>query len=83
MWLPQLPGGVCMDVLETKGEETVVRLTRAELVTLNNALNEVLHGPEAIPEWEFQTRIGAQSSEARTLLRVLGGALGLGGSGMA
>ena len=40
-----------------------VELSHDELVTLSNALNEVLHGPDAIEEWEFQTRIGASRDD--------------------
>lgn len=42
--------------------------TREELAWINNALNEVLHGPEAIEEWEFQTRMGATREEVAALL---------------
>lgn len=45
-----------------------VDLSRKELVILSNALNEVLHGPEAIDSWEFQTRMGAGREDARGLL---------------
>lgn len=36
---------------------------------INNALNEVLNGPEAIEEWEFETRMGGTRDEVRSLLR--------------
>lgn len=42
--------------------------TRDELAWINNALNEVLHGPEAIEEWEFQTRMEATRDEVAALL---------------
>jgi hypothetical protein len=35
---------------------------------ISNALNEVLHGPEAIPEWEFQSRIGGEKLAVEALL---------------
>ena len=44
-------------------------LNPAELRLVNNALNEVLNGPEAIPEWEFDTRMGSSRDEAEVLLR--------------
>lgn len=44
-------------------------LTEAELILVNNALNEILNGPCAIEEWEFETRTGASRS---TLLELLG-----------
>jgi hypothetical protein len=43
--------------------------SRDELYWINAALNEVLNGPEAIEEWEFQTRIGGDRDEVRALLR--------------
>lgn len=43
--------------------------SRDELVWINNALNEVLGGPEAIEEWEFHTGIGGHKDEVRALLR--------------
>lgn len=48
-------------------ESRLVRLSEAELILLNNALNEVLHGVE-IEEWEFSTRLGATRFEAERLL---------------
>ena len=47
-------------------------LTAEELALINNALNEILHGPEAIPAWEFQTRVGVERAKAEALLRRLG-----------
>jgi hypothetical protein len=46
-------------------------LTVAELVLLNNALNEVLHGV-GIGEPEFGSRLGASRAEAELLLARLG-----------
>lgn len=43
-------------------------LTADELTAINNALNEVCHGPDAIPEWEFQTRMGVERAEAQRIL---------------
>ena len=48
-----------------------MELSRSESEVLNNALNEVLHGPDAIDEWEFQTRIGVTRTEAEALLQRL------------
>jgi hypothetical protein len=42
--------------------------SRDELLWINNALNEVLHGPEAIEQWEFQTRIGGDRDQVQALL---------------
>jgi hypothetical protein len=46
-------------------------LTADEIGTLANSLNEVLGGPDAIEDWEFETRIGVERSRARSLLRRL------------
>lgn len=43
--------------------------SRDELVWINNALAEVLGGPEAIEDWEFHTRIGGERDEVRALLQ--------------
>lgn len=43
--------------------------TRDELLWVNNALNEVLGGPQAIDEWEFHSRMGGTGDEVRALLR--------------
>lgn len=43
--------------------------SREELVWINNALAEVLGGPEAIEDWEFHTRIGGERDEVRALLQ--------------
>ena len=49
-------------------DSTTVQLTKKELMTLTNALNEVINGPEAIEAWEFSTRMGVEPSEAEQLL---------------
>ena len=38
-----------------------------------NALNEVLNGPDAVADWEFQTRIGVTRAAALQTLRRIGG----------
>jgi hypothetical protein len=55
-------------------------LDRVDLVLIANAINEVLHGPDAAEEWEFETRLGATPDEARRLLDEGNGALGQPGS---
>ena len=42
---------------------------------MNNALNEILHGPEAIPESEFEPRVGFTRSSAQALLARVGALL--------
>jgi hypothetical protein len=43
--------------------------SRDELLWINNALNEVLNGPEAIEKWEFQARIGGDRDQVGGLFR--------------
>lgn len=48
-------------------------LSANDRLAILNALNEVLHGPDAIEEWEFQTRIGVSREEVRqTRQRIAG-----------
>lgn len=49
-------------------------LPQDELDVLLQALNEVLNGPAAIDEWEFETRMGLSRDEAKALLRRLASA---------
>lgn len=49
-------------------ETAVVHLTKAELAILANALNETR---EALEDWEFPIRVGANPSEAEDLRRRL------------
>ena len=51
-------------------------LSKDELVLVSNALNEVLHGPDAIEECEFQTRLGVDRQRATELLARIGRLLG-------
>jgi hypothetical protein len=45
-------------------------LSRVELLWINNALNEVLHGPAAIDDdGEFHSRTGGDRQEVQALLR--------------
>lgn len=60
-----------MELIEAKGDTAAVRLSSDEIATLNNALNEILYGPDAIEELEFQTRVGVTRSEAERLLDAL------------
>jgi hypothetical protein len=52
-----------------------VELTDAELVTVNNALNEVCNGVH-IGDAEFETRLGVTREEARALLLKISGLIG-------
>jgi len=55
-------------VLNTQNGLVTAELTDGDVRMLSQALNEVLHGPEAIEEWEFQTRMGVTREEAKNLL---------------
>jgi hypothetical protein len=58
-----------------KEELSLAWLSEEDLVLLNNALNEILHGPGAIDEVEFHTRTGANKSSAVALLARLSNAI--------
>ena len=48
-----------------------INLSKDELVLFNNAVNEVLNGPDAIDDKEFQTRLGVNRPFAKdTLARI-------------
>ena len=68
-----------IQIVEKSHDVAVLRLTRSQIIVLNNAMNEVLHGPEAIEDWEFHTRIGVTRREAEAVLKGIAGALGHGG----
>mgnify|MGYP003599453433 FL=1 len=42
-----------------------------EYLLLNQALNEICGGPEAIPDWEFHTRVGLNKEDALSVLSKL------------
>ena len=44
-----------------------LQFSRQDLVLLNNALHEILNGPDAIKDWDFHARTGATREEARQL----------------
>jgi hypothetical protein len=54
----------------------LIDLDRDELTLLNNALNEILNGPQAIESSEFSTRVGSSRREAEALLAAIDSALG-------
>jgi len=57
--------------IKSDGELFWIGLTRDELATLNNCLNEAL---EIVDPQEFHTRVGAERSEVRSMLRMIGNA---------
>ena len=54
-----------MDVVQITSDTAQITLSRAELIVLNNALNEVCNG---IDVFEFGARIGVTREEATLLL---------------
>lgn len=46
-------------------------LATDDLTAIVNALNEVLHGPAALEDWEFETRLGVTRAAALQTLRRL------------
>ncbi len=57
-----------MRVVKAEKGKAVVELSDTEVITLNNALNEICNGID-IPE--FHTRIGVGLAEAKALLAQL------------
>lgn len=55
-----------MKLLKRDGTAYTVELSEAELMLLNNALNEVCNGIEVA---EFHSRLGATENEAQALLK--------------
>jgi len=63
-----------MEWIESVMGSAVMRLSRDEMVLLNNALNEVCNGVD-IGDDEFQTRLGSSREHARVLLSAFSDAL--------
>jgi hypothetical protein len=57
-----------MEIIETTGDTALLRVTKDELITLANAINEA---QEAIEDWEFSTRMGVDAAEAEELRKKL------------
>jgi hypothetical protein len=55
--------------------KTTIALSNEDLLLIQNALNEILNGPEAIEDWEFETRVGFKRAEATLLLEKIGSAI--------
>jgi hypothetical protein len=52
-----------------RSDEIVLHLTRAELLLPAGSVNEAI---EAVEDWEFSTRLGADKANARALRTELG-----------
>jgi hypothetical protein len=63
-----------MNTVRIGADSATLELTRHELATLNNALNETCNGMGL--EGEFETRMGATEEEAARLLQSLHAVLG-------
>lgn len=57
-----------MRIIEETGSEPMIALEREELRILQQALNEICSGPDAIQAWEFHPRVGVEKDEALALL---------------
>jgi hypothetical protein len=55
----------------TTAPRVTIEVTADDLLAINNALNEVCHGPAAPDDWEFQTRMGVSRSEAKVTLDLI------------
>jgi len=53
---------------DENSDRVKIELVREEKEILSSAINEVCNGPEAIEDWEFETRMGCKRSEAVALL---------------
>jgi hypothetical protein len=52
-----------------RADQIVLHLTRAELLLLAGSVNEAI---DAVDDWEFPIRVGAEKAEARALRSELG-----------
>lgn len=52
-----------------------VELDRSDLLAINNALNEVCNGPNAIPDREFRALMAVGRSQAQSTLERISGLL--------
>ncbi len=64
--------GWSMQAMEV-GHHVVLALSRDQLLLLSGTINEAL---EAVEDWEFSTRLGATTAEARRLQEDLNDVIG-------
>jgi hypothetical protein len=57
-----------MKLFNRNHDKITLELTESEIILLNNSLNEILNGVDAIEPIEFRTRLGVTHSEAKNLL---------------
>ena len=58
--------------MSNEKQKIQLELSDDEAVLINNALNEICNGPNAIEEWEFHARTGSTVQEAKSLLDKIG-----------
>ena len=58
-----------MEIKQIQSSDALIRFSTAELLILNNVLNEVCH---AIDVTEFSTRMGAELEDVKNLLQQIG-----------
>lgn len=63
-----------MRVVRADQTAATVEFSAAEIRAVRQALNEVCNGPDAIPAWEFSTRMGIERGDATALLADLASA---------
>lgn len=61
-----------MDMIDVKGEQSHIIMSREELLIVNAALNEISNG---IAVFEFETRIGSDRERVAALLKEVGSLL--------
>lgn len=61
-----------MKIINTNAKEATISISNAELLILNNALNEICNG---IDIFEFETRIGTNRENATDILKKIGSLL--------
>lgn len=64
-----------MKVLSHEAGRVSLTLESSELVLLNNALNEILNGPQALAPAQFPTRLGVKAADVRKLMTQIQAAL--------
>ena len=58
-----------MKLLNRSSKTITIELDQAEMILLNNSLNEILNGMNAIEPDEFNARLGGTHPEAENLLQ--------------
>lgn len=53
-----------MKILQFESGSATIQLSKSDLIILANAINET---QEALEDWEFSTRVGADPSDAESL----------------